>query len=170
VWWALGVVVVIAVGLPLTIGLATRGMASQPPRPFRPGYGKTGQWLHEQYGLDWRDCVRIERAVTRGQQVEDSALEDAAHGLATLIVSGRAPGQRLRQTVGYGGVALGLGCLIFAIVAVCLGYHAGEAPFLIPYALFVTANAWFQQIWGPRRQRRQAARALEANRPAAAAR
>jgi hypothetical protein len=51
-----------------------------------------------------------------------------------------------------------------AVAVVCLGHHAGETPLLIPYGLFITGNAWFQQIWGPRRQRRQAARALEVNR------
>ena len=66
VWWALGVLVVVAAGFPLTIMLVTRGMADRPPKPLRPGYGKTGQWLHERYGLDWRACVRVEQAVGRG--------------------------------------------------------------------------------------------------------
>jgi hypothetical protein len=167
VWWALGVVAVIAVGLPLTIGLATRGMANRPPRPLRPGYGKTGRWLHERYDLDWRTCVRIQQAVGRGERVDDPALEDPAHGLAALIVSGRAPDQRLIRILGYGSVALGVGCLMLVIVALGLGDHIREAPALIPYALFLTFHSWFMLIRGQRRQRQRAARALELNRQAA---
>jgi hypothetical protein len=170
VWWALGVVAVILVGLPLTVGLTTRGMASRPPRPFRPGYGKTGEWLHERYGLDWRTCVQVEQIVARGERTGDPALEEAVHGLAALIVSGRAPGQRLIRVVSYGSMVLGVGCLIFVIVVLGLGHHVGETPALIPYGVFLTLHSWFQLIHGPRRQRRRAARALELNRQAAAAR
>jgi len=170
VWWALGVVVVIAVGLPLTIGLSTRGLGRRPMRPLRPGYGKTGRWLHERYGLDWRTCVRVEQSVMRGERVDDPALENPAHELAALIVSGRAPDQRLIRILGYGSMALGVGALIFVIVLLGLGHHIREAPALIPYGLFLTFHSWFMLIRGQRRQRQRAARALELNRQASARR
>lgn len=167
-WWALGVLVVVAVGLPLTIGLATRGLGRRPLKPLKPS--QTVQWLQERYGLDGRAGERVESAVARGERVGDPALEDAAHGLAALIVGGRAPGQRLLRRVGFGSMALGAGCLVFAIVVVGLNQHAGAAPSLIPYGLFWMGNAWVQLVYSPRRRRRQATRALEANRQAAATR
>jgi hypothetical protein len=165
-WWALGILVVIAVGFPLTIGLATRGLGRRPLKPLKPS--PAVQWLQERYGLNERVGVRVESAVARGELVGDPALEDAVHGLAALIVSGRAPGQRQLRIVGLSSMALGAGCLVVAIVVVGLD-HAGEAPALIPYGLFATANAWVQLVYVPRRRRRQAARALEVNRQAAEA-
>ena len=67
-------------------------------------------------------------------------------------------------------MALGAGCLVFAIVVVGLNQHAGAAPSLIPYGLFWMGNAWVQLVYSPRRRRREATRALEANRQAAATR
>ena len=128
-WWALGVLAVVAVGLPLTVGLATRGMADRPPKPLRPGYGKTGQWLHERYGLDWRACVRIQQAVARGERVRNPALEDAAHELAALTVRGQAPEQRLLRKVGCGAMALGAAILITGIVVIIIGHSVSRGEF-----------------------------------------
>jgi hypothetical protein len=170
VWWALGVLVVVAVGFPLTIGLVTRGMADRPPKPLRPGYGKTGQWLHEHYGLDWRACVRIQQAVTRGERVGDSTLEDAAHGLAALTVRGRAPGQRLLLVAGLVWIGSGVVVLAVEIVVLCLhGHQASRLLFFLWYGPFMIVQATVQTIWVPRIQRRKASRALELNRQAAPA-
>jgi hypothetical protein len=169
VWWALGVLVVVAVGLPLTIGLATRGMADRPPKPLRPGYGKTGQWLYERYGLDWRACVRIQQAVARGERVGDPALEDAAHGLAVLTVSGRAPGQRLIRVAGVVWLGSGATIVVVGIVVVVLGHAPARLDFLLWYGPFMMVQAGVQTIWVPRIQRRKASRALELNRQAATA-
>jgi hypothetical protein len=166
-WWALGVLVVIAVGFPLTIGLATRGLGRRPLKPLRPS--PAVQWLQERYGLTERAGVRVESAVARGEPAGDPALEDAAHGLAALVVSGRAPGQRQLRIIGLSSMAVGAGCLVVAIVIVGLG-HAGKVSALIAYGLFAMANAWVQLVYGPHRRRRQATRALEVNRQAAGAR
>jgi hypothetical protein len=136
------VALVIAVGLPLTIGLATRGMASRPPRPLRPGYGKTGQWLHERYGLDWRACVRIQQAVARGERVGDPPLEDATHGLAALTVRGRAPGQRLIRVAGLVWMGSGAVVLTVEIVVLCLhGREASRLLFFLWYGPFMMVQA-----------------------------
>jgi hypothetical protein len=170
VWWALGVLVLVAVGLPLTIGLATRGMADRPPKPLRPGFGKTGQWLHERYGLDWRACVRIQQAVARGERVGDPALEDPAHGLAALTVSGRAPGQRLLRIVGYIGMTAGAAVLVGGIVMVVFGHAPSRLLFFLWYGPLLMAQSGIRPLWMVRIQRRKAARALEVNRQAATAR
>ena len=170
VWWAIGVALVIAVGLPLTIGLATRGMASRPPRPLRPGYGKTGQWLHERYGLDWRACVRIQQAVARGERIGDPALEDATHGLAALTVSGRAPGQQLLRILGYVGMTAGAAILVGGIVMVAFGHAPLRLLFLLCYGPLLMVQSGVRPLWMVRIQRRKATRALEVNRQAADAR
>jgi hypothetical protein len=167
-WWALGVLVVIAVGFPLTIGLATRGLGRRPLKPLKPN--PTVQWLQERYGLDGRASARVESAVAHGERVGDPALEDAANGLAALIVSNDAPGLRSLRMAGFGVMAGGTVLLIVAIIAVTLNILASHLQFFLVYGPLLMIQGGVQAILVPRIRRRKAAAALELNRQAAAAR
>ena len=167
-WWALGVLLVIAVGFPLAIGLATRGLGRRPLKPLKPS--PTGQWLQERYGLDGRASARVELAVAHGERVGNPALEDAAHGLAAMIVSGRAPGQRQARRAGFCGLVGGAVVLIVGIIAVTLNLFASYLRFALVYGPLLMIQGGVQAIWAPRTRQRKAAAALELNRQAAAAR
>jgi hypothetical protein len=168
VWWALGVLVVIAVGFPLTVGLATRGLGRRPLKPLKPS--PTVQWLQERYGLDGRASARVELAVAHGERVGNPALEDAAHGLAAQIVSNDAPGQQVARRAGFVGVAGGAVVLIVGIVGISLHHWASHLQFSLVYGPLLMIQGGVQAIWAPRIRRRKAAAALERNRQAAAAR
>jgi hypothetical protein len=164
--WAICVIAVIGVGLPVTTWLMTRGLARRPPTPLKPYHGRVDSWIHRQYGLDWAECSLVHAAVAQGRRVSNPALEDAAHRLAAAVLRGKVPGVRALRLAAGVNVVLGLG---MAVLGISLFWTANR---LLAF-ICVLEGAWFITIGrlnfvrGPGRQRQNAARALELNQIAA---
>ena len=160
--WALALVVVIGAVLPVTAWLITR-RAPPPKTAGRPGAGSDAvdRWLVDQYQLPPRDRSRVRKAVFQGQQVNDAALAQAAHGLATRMLAGGFKMQRVARVLGWVDLTLATwfaGTAIFLLTnGMALGLLALVGSGLY---LFVGVERAFR---APRRARRNAARALQLN-------
>jgi len=87
--WALALVVVIGVGLPVAAWLITRQLP--PPRAMSrlgAGYDAIDKWLLDQYQLAPPERWRVRKAVFRGDQVSDAMLTPATHGPAIRVLGG----------------------------------------------------------------------------------
>jgi hypothetical protein len=86
--WALVLVVVIGIGLPVGAWAVT--LRLPPPRPVSRlgvGYDRTDKWLLTRYQLPPHDRWRVREAVLGGRRVNDAGLEHAAHGLAADLLA-----------------------------------------------------------------------------------
>ena len=164
--WALTLIVLIGVGLPVGTWLATRRLARRPFTPLEPQYGQADRWIHQQYGLDWRDCARVRGAVAQGRQVADPALTAAVGGLAGLTIAGRAPGQRRLRVVGYVELGLGMAATLAGLIGFAKHFHRPEPAVLTCYGLFLLVSGYVYFGYAPRLQRRRALRALALNQSA----
>ena len=108
--WALALVVVIGAVLPVTAWLITR-RAPPPKTAGRLGGGSDAidRWLLDRYQLPPRDRSRVRTAVLAGQQVNDAALAQAEHGLATRVLAGGFKVQRMTQVLGWADLILAIG-------------------------------------------------------------
>jgi hypothetical protein len=160
--WAVGGILVIAVGLPLVAWFVTRHWEHRPPDI---SYNDRVQaWLLQAYGLPRLQRLAIQRAVEAGQHVGDPALEAAAHGLAAQILSGDLPGPSHARLKGWLVVAAGL-ALIGGEVALYMipgndNSWGGGTAFLG----VLVGGGGVTYILLPRRRPRAARRALELNR------
>jgi hypothetical protein len=160
--WALALVVVIGVGLPVTAWLITR-RAPSPKTAGRLGAGSDAidRWLLDRYQLPPRDRSRVRKAVLQGQQVNDAALAQAAHGLATRVLAGGFKVQRVTQVLGWANLMLAIwfaGTGIFLLTdGMVLGILA-----LVGSGLYLFVGVE-RALRAPRRIRRNAARALQLN-------
>jgi hypothetical protein len=164
--WAAGVIVIIALGLPLAAWLLTRRTARQPPGELSTGDRNT-DWLRREYGLAWLERSRVQAAVAEGNRVSDPALEGAAYELAARILNGDLP--RLRQLRFIGRLNLGIAGLLVATGLIRLVRDPAQSAtyFLIPEGVLLAGTGWFTFLWQPKRERRAASRALELNQAAA---
>lgn len=168
--WALVLVVVIGVGLPVAAWSITRLLP--PPSPARrPGRGYDGidRWLADRYRLAWRDRSRVRTAVFQGRQVEEPHLAPAAHGLAAQVLAGRFRALRWSRMLGWADLGLGIG--LGATGVAWLSTRGHPEGVLLPVlgvvnaGLLLCAGGW--RAWQePRRIRRHAAQALRAHRDA----
>ncbi len=165
--WGLVALAAIVVGLPVIAWLSTRGMARRPAAPLKPYHDRMDQWMHQQYGLGWADCRPIRKAVAEGSRVTDPALEDAAHQLAAATLSGKAPGVRRVRLASRAYLVLGVVVAASGIVALASGADLFSAVLLLAEGGLFFALRWIIWAYTQRRQRGNAARALELNRPAA---
>ena len=112
--WALALVAVIGVGLPMAAWLITRRLP--PPRAVSrlgAGYDAVDKWLLDQYRLAPHDRWRVRKVVFQGGQVSQAALTPAARGLATQVLTGGFWLLRLSRLLGWVDLLLAVGHFLF---------------------------------------------------------
>jgi hypothetical protein len=166
VLWAVCAVVVIGAGLPLAAWLTTRGLARRPPAPLKPYHGRIESWIHSQYKLGWAECSLIHNAVTQGRRVSDPGLEDTAHSLAAATLRGKVPGTRVVRVAAGMNLILGPAMAGLGVALFFLSANKFFAVYFIFEGVLFFALGWFNYVLGARRQRHNAARALDLNQPA----
>src|SRR5260370_14002343 len=128
--WALALVVVIGVGLPMIAWFITRRLP--PPRRVvgRLGVGYDGidRWLLDRYQLAPQDRRRVRTAVFSGRRISDPGLARAARGLAAQAVSGGVRVLRLSRAFGWVELMAAIG---FAGFGSCLLTPSRQAGGLI---------------------------------------
>jgi hypothetical protein len=164
--WAVCAVVVIGAGLPLTAWLATRGLARRPSAPLKPYHGRAESWIHRQYQLGWPECSLIHDAVAQGCRVGDPGLEDAAHRLAAATLRRKVPGTRAVHLAARVNLVLGPAMVSLGIASFFLSENRFFAVYFIGEGALFGTLGWLNYARGPRKQRDNAARALDLNRPA----
>ncbi len=160
--WALALVVVIGAVLPVTAWLITR-RAPPPKTAGKLGGGSDAidRWLVDRYQLPPRDRLRVRTAVLAGQQVNDAALTQAAHGLATRVLARGFKVQRMTQVLGWVDLMLAIGFAGTGIFLLTDGMVLGLLALVGGgLYLFVGVERAFR---APGRIRRNAARALQLN-------
>jgi hypothetical protein len=165
--WALALVVVIGVGLPVAAWLITRRLP--PPRTvgrLGVGYDAIDKWLLDRYQLPPHDRWRVRKAVFQGHQVNDAALARAAHGLATRVLTGGFRVLRLSQVLGWVDLMMGIG---FAGTGIFLLITSHDAEGLVLGILSLVNSGLFmfagmgRALRTPKQIRRNVARALQLN-------
>ncbi len=125
--WALALVVVIGVGLPMIAWFIARRLP--PPRRVvgRLGVGYDGidRWLLDRYHLAPQDRWRVRKAVFSGRRISDPGLARAAHGLAAQAVSGGFRVLRLSRVFGWVDLMAAIGFAGFGIFLLSTSRHAG---------------------------------------------
>ncbi len=165
--WALALVVVIGVGLPVAAWLITRRLP--PPRAMSglgAGYDAIDKWLLDQYQLAPPERWRVRKAVFRGDHVRDAMLTPAAHGLAIRVLGGGFRILRLSQLLGWVDVAMATGVAGAGIAMLVTNQHAEGFLMavlgLIGGGLLMFAGV-MRALWFPKQIRRNAAKALHLN-------
>lgn len=154
--WALVVVVLVAVGLPLAAWWLSRDLKPAPYPLGRPGSRSdpVDRWLFSHYQLGMVDRAHVKKAVFgKGELPRQSALEQAARGLALEVSSGRLREPRSMRWMGWTVLVEGA-CLTLVLLAL--------AVIKSPYALaglFVTVQQLVLGWLELREARRQMQRA-----------
>jgi hypothetical protein len=166
--WAVALVVVIGVGMPVAAWWIVRRLP--PPRtPGRlgVGYDAIDRWLLDHYQLPPLERWRVRKAVFQGRQVKDRALELAANGLATQVLSGRFRLLRVSQVLGWADIVLAIGCAAAGIVSLATSHQTDEFVlailFIVNAGLFTFAGV-IRALRAPKQIRHNAAQALRLNR------
>jgi hypothetical protein len=165
--WALALVVVIGVGLPVAAWSITRRLP--PPRRavdrLGVGYDAIDKWLLEQYQLLPQDRRRVRKAVFGGRQANDATLARAAHGLAARVLAGGFRALRLSQLLGWVDVMTAIGFAGTGIVVLITSQHAEGLVLgilgLVNCGLFMFAGVARARM--AKQIRRSAAQALQLN-------
>ena len=164
--WALALVVVIAVGLPVGTWAVTRKLP--PPRPVSRlgvGYGRADKWLLTQYQLPPHDRWRVQEAVLRGRRVNDTSLERVAHGLAADLLARTPWSVRFLAVESWAMALLAAGSACWGIVLFATrqlpGGLAQGVSSLIDSGLFVLVAILARR--GSRQFRQNVTKALELN-------
>ena len=166
--WALALVVVIGVGLPLAAWSITRRLP--PPRRsvdrLGIGYDAIDKWLLDQYQLPPRDRWRVRTAVFKGRQVNDATLARAARGLATRVLTGGFRVLRLSQVLGWVDLMAATGFAGAGLVLLITSHHAEGLVLgviaLVNSGLFMFAGV-MRALRFPRQIRRNVVKALQLN-------
>lgn len=162
--WALALVVVIAIGLPMAAWLITRRLP--PPRPLGSygGHDAIDKWLRDEYRLAPKECQQVRDAVFKGGQVSEPALVPVTRDLAAQVLANRFRVLRLSQLLAWVnvGVAGGLagGGTFVLVTGSATKWQALGVFWLIDSGVLLVAGA-AGGLLGPKRLRRNAQKALE---------
>lgn len=162
--WALALIAVIGVGLPLIAWAVTRRLP--PPRPgnrLGVGYDSVDKWLLTRHQLLPHDRWRVREAVFHGDQVNDPALAGIAHELAARLLAGKFWVMRFWYLMSW---IMLLAALVFVIAGVIelttpSGGVAQGIVSLIDSGLFGLAAVFGRLSW--RWNRNNLVRALQLN-------
>jgi hypothetical protein len=115
--WAWAVVLIIAVGLPVTAWGVTRKMKAPKQVMGGPGprFERVDNWLYSKYRFGTMDRWRIRDAVLAGQELHEPPLREAAHSLAAAMLAGEVG--TLYQRIGWIRTCSGLAVMVAAVVA-----------------------------------------------------
>jgi hypothetical protein len=152
--WALVVVAVIGIGLPVGAWAVVRRLP--PPRPvsrFGVGYGQADKWLLNRYQLPPRDRWRVREAVLQGRQVGDPDLEPAAHGLASDLLARRPWTVRLLAVESWAMPLLAAASACWGIVLLTTR-HPSEGP-MQGFVSLINSGVFVLAAIGARRSSRQ---------------
>ena len=121
--WALALVVVIGVGLPMAAWRLTQHM--RPPRQVMGGPGprfdRIDRWLYDRYGFGVADRWRVRDAVLSGQELHEQPFRQAAQSLAAEMLTGKVGG--LYRWAGWIRICSGLMVITTAVV-VAVTHHS----------------------------------------------
>lgn len=142
--WAWVVLVVVAVGIPVTVWLRSRTL--KPPRePYGspiPKLDRVDRWLYDQYRLGNLDRSRVSQAVIEGRELSEPALRHAAHGLAAAMLTGQVGVLTRSKERALLGVAVALMIAIVAVAA-AMGRYTMLMPGVVGLALLpLSARTW----------------------------
>ncbi len=123
--WALAMIVVLAIGLP--IGAWSYNRVRPPPAPSRLGtaYDPIDRWLLQQHGLPPIDRERVRNAVFNGRHVRDPELAPVAHDLAARVLAGKFRMLRVSRAFIWFDVIMALGFITAGIALLIIGPGAG---------------------------------------------
>lgn len=153
--WAL--LIVVAVGIPAAVWLRSRNL--KPPRePYGspvPKLDRVDRWLYGQYQLSNVDRSRARQAVIEGRELSEPRLRQAAHGLATAMLTGQLGSlTRNKERILIGG---DLGLMVAIVVAAIVTRKYTMLP-AVPVGLALLPLA--ARTWKRDRQRVERARRL----------
>lgn len=165
--WALALVVVIGVGLPVAAWSVTRRLP--PPRHtmdrLGAGYDTIDRWLLNRYQLPPHERWRVRNAVFAGRQMGDAGLARAAHGLAERVLAGGFGALRVTPLLGWVNAVAAIGFAVAGIVLLVTSRNTEGLVLgmlgLINCGLFMFAGAGWMVT--AKRVRRNAAQALQLN-------
>lgn len=165
--WALALVVVIGVGLPVAAWLITRRLPSlRTAGRLGAGYDEVDRWLLDQYQLAWLDRSRVRKAVFQGQEVNDPALIPAAHGLAVQVLANGFKTLRFTQRIGRVELVIGPAYAVFGVVSLITSHHDSKLALgvlaVVNGGLFTLAGV-FRALRAPKQMRHYAERVLQLN-------
>ena len=153
--WALAVILVIGVGLPVGAWRLGRHLESrrQPIGELGPPADQVDKWLIEQHRLPAVQRWQVRDAVLHGRALRDPALRHAAHDLAAGALRGELKMGRSIRIAGCGMLAEGIGMIAAGIfVWVRVGSPATVVLFLLgAWWLVIGAIALRTIGRGPRR-------------------
>lgn len=166
--WALALVVVIGVGLPVAAWSVTRRLP--PPRRtvdrLGAGYDAIDRWLLNRYQLPPHERWRVRNAVFTGRQMSDAGLAPAAHGLAERVLAGGFGALRVTPLLGWVNAVAAIGFAAAGIVLLVTSRNTEGLVLgilgVINCGLFMFAGAGWMVT--ANRVRRNAAQALQLNR------
>lgn len=162
--WVAALVIVLLIALPAGFWWLSRrpGVTA---RFSRLGYGKDDRWLADEYGLDWHQRSRVQRAVASGVVVTDPVLEPAARGLAERILSGSSRAIAVWRVTGW--LDLFVACLFAGIGIYFLvsGQSVAVVPISLAFSLLYGLLFRSRAIVHTRRMRDNARRALQGASP-----
>jgi hypothetical protein len=123
--WALALVVVIGVGLPMAAWSITRRLppSRRAANRLGAGYDSIDRWLRDQYQLPPHERWRVREAVFEGRQVSDAALVQATHGLAAWVLAGGFRTLRLSPALGWVNAVIAIGFTVTGIVLLVTSRH-----------------------------------------------
>ena len=166
--WALALVAVIAIGLPLAAWRLSRDLG--PPKQALGGpirTDRTDRWLFDHFQLGVMDRSRVRQAVFAGKALGEPALRRAACGFAAHVLRRRRRGARLARALGAFNAALGMGCLAVASSALASGQVAALSAVLVTEGIGFVVFGMLMAIAGARQQKQiidNAAKAWQLNR------
>jgi hypothetical protein len=166
--WALALVVVIGVGLPLAAWWFTRRLPARRRSVDRLGigYDAIDKWLLDRYQLPPHDRWRVRTAVFQGRQVSDATLAPAVHGLATRVLTGGFRVLRLSQVLGWVDLMVATGLAGAGLVLLITSHHAEGLVLgvisLVSSGLFMFAGV-MRALRFPQQIRHNVVKALQLN-------
>jgi hypothetical protein len=163
--WALGVTVILAIGVPIGAWGLTRLRPPPAVTPLGTGYDPIDKWLLKQHSLPPLERERVRAAVFEGRRVRDPVLTAAARDLAAKVLNGELRAVRRIPVLRWINI---VSAAVYAAVGIGLLVTSKHADIrvlgalgLVNSALFTFA-AVFQSRWADR-VHRQARTAWELN-------
>jgi Flp pilus assembly protein TadB len=158
--WALGVILVVGVGLPIAAWRLSRHLNSrlQPVGGVAPPTDQVDKWLLEQHHLPALQRRQVRHAVTYGRAVRDPALRQATRDLAVTALRRELKLGRSIRIATYVMLANGLGVIMIGVFA----WVATGSPAVV---VAVLLGAWWlvRAVLAMKAIRRGPARAYQLN-------